>query len=1071
MEPLVALGVASNVLQFVDFAAKLVSTATETAGSVQGATQRTLELEKVYESLKVFSSRLHQGVNRTGSHGGEDASALRGLAVVQSDLKQRSDLQPHIESLGELAADCSRLCQELLETVGKLHIKGESCRSAKAFFVALRTVWSRSKVKDLTDRINHFQKMINLHFYPILSQQHSYMLQALYLLRDESVKLRLDQAARFNDLVSRLNALSKHIPSETERQIVADMDDPSLDMNSAAYALREAARERARQTGSAFRLDSEDVKQLEEGISNLVLTKRNLAVIAREQAFLRTLNFPSRLHRHDDIPDAHERTFQWVLDPSQTPQSDDCKERVLLVDWLRHGGGMFWVSGKAGSGKSTLMKFIADHGTTQRLLEEWAGGKKLVIAAHYFWTAGTPEQKSQQGLLRALLYDIFCACPEQIPDICPGRWAKTTLPSSRHPTVKEWPTRELLDTLQMVGQRHAAPVKYCMFIDGADEFDGDHFDLSLVLKELAASPNFKLCLSSRPWNVFKDAFGADEMRKLYIHNLTRQDIRNYTQSQLSKHHLWKEPHFSKEQMESVVTTVTERADGVFLWVFLVTRLLRDGLVDGDTWRQLQQRLNGLPTDLEPFFKQMLEVISPRYHQNMAHILRIAVNARQPLNLQFYQVLEYEEEDKDYALNKSTELHSKEKLAGTLEQCRRRINARCGGLLEIKNDKVEFLHRTVRDFLLTRDMSDYLHQRSSRDFMVNLSTLKCYIFLFKCWMQTAEWMSLVDDQPFWREGLMYANDALEESEEAALMHLNAIEDLYHYVSGSNESEFLATSPDFVFRSEIIRAGVDRYVSLMLKETPAYFDSLFEWPLCTAVAQPEWSQGHMNIMARLLESGQDPNAEENDSAWAQFLQQACGAGEDQNFRRAVENSLFTVFLKHGARTDVRVYVGQGKDNPRRYYPCTLFVLALFHHSCSHRFSQQCLRTLEAFLDGSPDEIAPQLQEVVDSLRAHFGSRQFDGRVPQPAAAEPWRLRFLTRVMQEIITRGLELGLGLKLHALIPELTAVFPGATGSALQGMIRGTWAAQGKKRPTDTAPRGSCKKARPGGGCRSRKRT
>lgn len=304
------------------------------------------------------------------------------------------------------------------------------------------------------------------------------MLQALYLLRDEGVKLRLDQAARFDDLVGRLNALSKHIPSEAERQIVVDMDDPSLDMNSATYALREAARERARETGSAFRLDSDDVKRLEEGISNLVLTKRNLVVIAREQAFLKTLNFPSRPRRHDDIPNAHERTFQWVLGPSQAPQADDCKERTLLVDWLRRESGMFWVSGKAGSGKSTLMKFIADHNATRRALEEWAGGKKLVIAAHYFWTAGTPMQKSQQGLLQALLYDIFCACPGQIPDICPDRWAKTAPLSSNQSIAMEWSNRELLDSLHMVGQRHATPVRYCMFVDGVDEFDGDHFDLN-----------------------------------------------------------------------------------------------------------------------------------------------------------------------------------------------------------------------------------------------------------------------------------------------------------------------------------------------------------------------------------------------------------------------------------------------------------------------------------------------------------------------------------------------------------------------------------------------------------------
>lgn len=165
-----------------------------------------------------------------------------------------------------------------------------------------------------------------------------------------------------------------------------------------------------------------DVTELEEAISSLELTKRSLEVIAREQSFLSTLNFPSRPQRHEKISNAHERTFRWVLDCSQTSRNDDCKERTLLLDWLMQGSGLFWVSGRAGSGKSTFMKFVADHDATRRALEEWADGHKLVIAAHYFWTAGgTPMQKSQQGLLRTLLYDIFCSCPEQISDICPDR--------------------------------------------------------------------------------------------------------------------------------------------------------------------------------------------------------------------------------------------------------------------------------------------------------------------------------------------------------------------------------------------------------------------------------------------------------------------------------------------------------------------------------------------------------------------------------------------------------------------------------------------------------------------------
>ncbi|PMD19838.1 hypothetical protein NA56DRAFT_574686, partial [Hyaloscypha hepaticicola] len=499
----------------------------------------------------------------------------------------------------------------------------------------------------------------------------------------------------------------------------------------------------------------------------------------------------------------------------------------MLLTWLKHGTGLFWVSGKAGSGKSTLMKFIANHPTTRRSLEEWASPKGVVIATHYFWAAGTEIQKSQHGLLRSLLYDICRMCPKHILDICPVRWSRTNLMDSTH--AREWSTHELLEALRALARRTVTLAKYCMFIDGVDEFNGDHFELCQVLKELSASPNVKCCLSSRPFNVFEDAFGGGQCQKLNIHDLTREDISVYAQSRLMEHPRWTEASFSKEQMETVINSITERADGVFLWVFLVTRSLRDGLVNGDTVRDLQKRLESLPTDLEAFFKHMLDLVEDHYHQTMARVLRIAINARQSLDLQFYQIYEFEAEDEDYALNQSTEWYAPGRLDATLDQCRRRINARCGGLLEIRNNRVEFLHRTVRDFFLTREMNDYLCQKAGNDFMVNLSTIKVYVFLFRCWLQNETWFPLAQDEPFSRESLKYANDAIEEYEDAALMLLDAVGDLYQNIAGSSDFDFLNVPPDYIFRSEILRAGVDKYVSIKLRKFPSFFDSIFESPL--------------------------------------------------------------------------------------------------------------------------------------------------------------------------------------------------------------------------------------------------
>jgi hypothetical protein len=48
--------------------------------------------------------------------------------------------------------------------------------------------------------------------------------------------------------------------------------------------------------------------------------------------------------------------------------------RESLLNWLSSGAGIFHVSGKLGSGKSTLMKYLCEHDNTKLLLEKWAGG-------------------------------------------------------------------------------------------------------------------------------------------------------------------------------------------------------------------------------------------------------------------------------------------------------------------------------------------------------------------------------------------------------------------------------------------------------------------------------------------------------------------------------------------------------------------------------------------------------------------------------------------------------------------------------------------------------------------------
>lgn len=73
--------------------------------------------------------------------------------------------------------------------------------------------------------------------------------------------------------------------------------------------------------------------------------------------------------------------------------------------------------------------------------------------------------------------------------------------------------------------------RFCFFVDGLDEYDGQEEDIILFIKQLAASPFIKICASSRPWNRFREAFGTSN--HLVLEGLTRMDITRHVESELA----------------------------------------------------------------------------------------------------------------------------------------------------------------------------------------------------------------------------------------------------------------------------------------------------------------------------------------------------------------------------------------------------------------------------------------------------------------------------------------------------------------------------------------------------------
>lgn len=159
--------------------------------------------------------------------------------------------------------------------------------------------------------------------------------------------------------------------------------------------------------------------------------------------------------------------------------------------------------------------------------------------------------------------------------------------------------------------------RICVFIDGLDEFVGDQ-DILIKLIEKVQTADVKVCLSSRPYRSYNEAFGSSA--KLQLQGLTNSDIRKYVSDKL--YPLVKRN--SAKEIYDTFDTIVHKAEGVFLWVELVVKDLINGLRNEDTLEQLRERLDSMPSDIQDLYTHMLSKIDKVYQTQAAKLFRMAL---------------------------------------------------------------------------------------------------------------------------------------------------------------------------------------------------------------------------------------------------------------------------------------------------------------------------------------------------------------------------------------------------------------------------------------------------------------
>ncbi|KAL9116091.1 MAG: hypothetical protein Q9227_000460 [Pyrenula ochraceoflavens] len=691
MDPVSAFSLAGTILQFIDSGSRFLKLAHELYREEANGSDNLSELNKLTTSfqdvLNTFKWSRTKSDNIDGQHG----------------------------SLAKLANHCQKVVEEMLELLRQLRPYNHP-RKRDALKRAFQRIWREEDLKALKSRLDDFQRQFSLH---LLASLRQYAMQTLSKQQEILGILGIESRKRSN-----FEGIATSILKFLASKAIHDVSQVEANLrNDLAAKILEGAHP-SNSTAQHVSLES----------------KRRIKL---QKMLLSTLKYDGMEEREDRIAETYESTFEWIFRNNRSLS----RNWYSLKNWLENDHQIYWITGKAGSGKSTLMKYLCQpilqtqaqgqqEPRCQPYLKEWAGDKELLIASFYFWSSGPKLQMARTGLLRSLLYQLLLAKPDLIADTVPSRWEALSILGI---SPVNWKELELQSALESVIKAVTVDCRLCLFIDGLDEFAGPHKALLTFVQNLSQNDSVKICVASRPWVEFEEAF---EMKPhLRMEDLTYDDIKHYVSSNCRLDPEFPklqacEPKFANQLIENIIS----KASGVFLWVHLVVKSLLSGINLGDRVVDLQRRLDYLPPDLEDLYEKILRSLDPFYLKHAAQLVKIMEASENPLSLiLFYFADEYDVESvTEMPLNQM----SADLMTLHLDRTARRLNSRWKGLLEVDRavtantpaqsaeQTVQYLHRTVQDFINSKKIRKYLRSALESPFDPHLSLCIAYCAYIK-----------------------------------------------------------------------------------------------------------------------------------------------------------------------------------------------------------------------------------------------------------------------------------------------------------------------------------------------------
>ncbi|KAI9761895.1 MAG: hypothetical protein M1840_001548 [Geoglossum simile] len=418
-------------------------------------------------------------------------------------------------------------------------------------------------------------------------------------------------------------------------------------------------------------------------------------------------------------------------------------------DWdIADRSSILWIQGKPGSGKSALSKrilgkFQKEHGVKShveifneinasadsgkasglqhKLLKNAEADIKTIIAGFFYNRRGGQTETKHAQMLHSLLFQVLQQDGRLFTSF---QEIYRNLRDNSVNTVN-WSYEELKTIFLNLATFDRFPLKIYFVIDAMDESDEEERTEILSLLPNARSEQapctIKIIIASRPSTDVRTALeDLKNCHQIILENENRGDIKRVVEAGLVPIKEVLGPDF-----QLVYSYLISNSHGVFLWVELVMRKLKQYVWDGATGEGIRIRLKDIPEDLYPFYSDIIKKLKVRDKYDIAEAMDMLTWVSftlRPLELrEFGDAIAISTVSGIEQLDTAV-LHAKR--YQNLGHLRKGIKSRSGGLLEVTIPKtleqqfhfqskvepqdlaateiVQLLHQIVKDFLLTEE---------------------------------------------------------------------------------------------------------------------------------------------------------------------------------------------------------------------------------------------------------------------------------------------------------------------------------------------------------------------------------